>query len=147
MHGGTGKDTLKGGWGGDWIAGGKGKDTLKGGYGSDTYFFARGDGHDTVTIGEQTLEVRHCPGHTPGHVIFYHEPSQLAAVGDVLFQGSIGRSDFPRGNYDQLVESIVTQLWPLGDEVTFIPGHGPLSTFGRERKTNPFVSDLALGRA
>lgn len=105
------------------------------------------DGHDIVTIGEQTLGVRHCPGHTPGHVVFYHEPSQLAAVGDVLFQGSIGRSDFPRGNYDQLVESIVTQLWPLGDDVTFIPGHGPISTLGHERKTNPFVSDLALGRA
>ena len=104
------------------------------------------DGNDTVTIGEQMLEVRHCPGHTPGHVIFYHEPSQLAAVGDVLFQGSIGRSDFPRGNYGQLVESIVSQLWPLGDDVTFIPGHGQLSTFGHERKTNPFVSDLALGR-
>ena len=119
-------------------------------YGINARAFAPGrwlDGHDTVTIGEQTLQVRHCPGHTPGHVIFYHETSQLAAVGDVLFQGSIGRSDFPRGNYDQLVESIVTQLWPLGDDVTFIPGHGPLSTFGHERKTNPFVSDLALGRA
>jgi len=105
------------------------------------------DGHDTVTIGEQTLTVRHCPGHTPGHVIFFHDPSKLAAVGDVIFQGSIGRSDFPRGNHDTLVESIVTQLWPLGDDVTFIPGHGPLSTFGSERQSNPYVCDLALGRA
>ena len=105
------------------------------------------DGHDTVMIGEQTLNVRHCPGHTPGHVIFHHAPSQLAAVGDVLFQGSIGRSDFPRGNHEELVKSIVTQLWPLGNDVTFIPGHGPLSTFGHERQTNPFVGDSALGRA
>ena len=105
------------------------------------------DGRDTVTIGEQTLGVRHCPGHTPGHVIFHHAPSQLAAVGDVLFQGSIGRSDFPRGDHDQLIDSIVTQLWPLGDDVTFIPGHGPLSTFGHERQHNPFVCDIALGRA
>ena len=103
-------------------------------------------GHDEVTIGNQILGVRHCPGHTPGHVIFFHKPSNLASVGDVLFQGSIGRSDFPRGNFEQLIDSIVTQLWPLGDEVTFIPGHGPLSTFGHERKTNPFVSDLVLGR-
>ena len=105
------------------------------------------DGRDTVTIGEQTLGVRHCPGHTPGHVIFHHAPSKLAAVGDVLFQGSIGRSDFPRGDHDQLIDSIVTQLWPLGDDVTFIPGHGPLSTFGHERQHNPFVCDIALGRA
>ncbi len=102
---------------------------------------------DSVTIGEAELEVRHCPGHTPGHIIFHHAPSQLAAVGDVLFQGSIGRTDFPRGDYDTLINSITTRLWPLGDDVTFIPGHGPLSTFGHERKTNPFVSDLALGRA
>ena len=104
------------------------------------------EGGDTATIGNQTLQVRHCPGHTPGHVIFFHERSQLAAVGDVLFQGSIGRTDFPRGDFDTLITSITTQLWPLGDDVTFIPGHGPLSSFGYERKTNPFVSDLALGR-
>ena len=102
------------------------------------------EGNESITIGEQILEVKHCPGHTPGHVIFFHQPSQLAAVGDVLFQGSIGRSDFPRGNHEQLINSIVTQLWPLGENVTFIPGHGSLSTFGHERKTNPFVSDLAL---
>ena len=100
---------------------------------------------DEVTIGNQTLGVRHCPGHTPGHIIFFHEKAQLSVVGDVIFQGSIGRSDFPRGNHEQLVNSIVNELWPLGDEMTFIPGQGPLSTFGQERLTNPYVSDFALG--
>ena len=100
---------------------------------------------DEVTIGNQTLGVRHCPGHTPGHIIFFNEKAQLAVVGDVIFQGSIGRSDLPRGNHEQLVNSIVNELWPLGDEMTFIPGHGPLSTFGQERLTNPYVSDFALG--
>ena len=100
---------------------------------------------DEVTIGNQTLGVRHCPGHTPGHIISFHEKAQLAVVGDVIFQGSIGRSDLPRGNHEQLVNSIVNELWPLGDEMTFIPGHGPLSTFGQERLTNPYVSDFALG--
>ena len=100
---------------------------------------------DAIQFGEETLEVRHCPGHTPGHVIFFHQGEKLAIVGDVLFQGSIGRSDFPRGDYDTLVESIREQLWPLGDDVTFIPGHGPSSTFGHERKTNPFVSDMKFG--
>ncbi|MEE4199265.1 MBL fold metallo-hydrolase [Erythrobacter sp.] len=99
---------------------------------------------DTVTVGELTLDVIHCPGHTPGHVIFYHEPSRFAIVGDVLFQGSIGRTDFPRGNHQDLIDSITQRLWPLGEDVTFIPGHGPTSTFGRERKTNAFVSDQAL---
>lgn len=96
---------------------------------------------DTVSVGDVTLEVRHCPGHTPGHVVFFHRGMRLAIVGDVLFQGSIGRSDFPLGNHDQLVSSIRERLWPLGDDVTFIPGHGPLSTFGHERATNPFVRD------
>lgn len=99
------------------------------------------EGGDHVAFGEIEMEVRHCPGHTPGHVIFYHAPSKLALVGDVLFQGSIGRTDFPRGDHDQLLRSIREQLWPLGDDVTFIPGHGPLSTFGHERKTNPFVGE------
>lgn len=102
-----------------------------------------GDG-DTVTLGETEWEVIHCPGHTPGHVVFFHRPSKFAQVGDVLFQGSIGRTDFPRGNFQQLIDSITQKLWPLGDEVAFVPGHGPMSTFGRERKTNPFVSDLAI---
>jgi glyoxylase-like metal-dependent hydrolase (beta-lactamase superfamily II) len=99
---------------------------------------------DTVTVGELTLDVIHCPGHTPGHVVFYHAPSRFAIVGDVLFQGSIGRTDFPRGNHQDLIDSITQRLWPLGEDVMFIPGHGPTSTFGRERKTNAFVSDYAL---
>jgi len=101
---------------------------------------------DTVTFGEQTLEVRHCPGHTPGHVIFFHAPSRLAIVGDVLFQGSIGRTDFPRGNYETLIRSITGRLWPLGNDVAFVPGHGPMSTFGDERQHNPFVADSVLRR-
>jgi hydroxyacylglutathione hydrolase len=101
-------------------------------------------GGDTVQFGEITLQVRHCPGHTPGHVIFYEPNVKLAAVGDVLFQGSIGRTDFPRGNHADLIRSITSQLWPLGDDVAFIPGHGPMSTFGHERASNPFVGDDAL---
>jgi hydroxyacylglutathione hydrolase len=101
---------------------------------------------DTVSFGEQTLEVRHCPGHTPGHVIFFHAPSRLAIVGDVLFQGSIGRTDFPRGNYETLIHSITDRLWPLGNDVAFVPGHGPMSTFGDERQHNPFVADSVLRR-
>lgn len=99
---------------------------------------------DQVTVGDLVLDVVHCPGHTPGHVIFYHEPSKLAVVGDVLFQGSIGRTDFPRGNHQDLIDAITTKLWPLGDDVTFIPGHGPTSQFGYERKTNAFVADDVL---
>ena len=100
---------------------------------------------DTVTVGELTLDVIHCPGHTPGHVVFFHEPSRFAIVGDVLFQGSIGRTDFPKGNHQDLIDSITQRLWPLGEDVMFIPGHGPTSTFGQERKTNQFVSDYMLG--
>lgn len=96
---------------------------------------------DTVEFGNQQLQVKFCPGHTPGHVIFFHEQARLAIVGDVLFQGSIGRTDFPRGDHDTLIASIQNKLWPLGDDVTFIPGHGPTSTFGHERATNPFVAD------
>lgn len=102
---------------------------------------------DTVSFGEQTLEVFHCPGHTPGHVVFYHAQARLAIVGDVLFQGSIGRTDFPRGNHAQLIRSITTKLWPLGDDVSFVPGHGPMSTFGDERAGNPFVGDAVLRQA
>ncbi len=102
------------------------------------------DGGDEITVGNETLEVRHCPGHTPGHVILFHRPSQLAIVGDVLFQGSIGRTDFPKGDHATLISSIQTQLWPLGDEVQFIPGHGPMSSFGQERQSNPFVADKNL---
>ncbi len=99
---------------------------------------------DTVQFGEVEMAVIHCPGHTPGHVVFFHEPSRLAQVGDVLFQGSIGRTDFPRGDHASLISSIRNKLWPLGDDVTFIPGHGPPSTFGQERQTNPFVGDRAV---
>ena len=96
---------------------------------------------DIVRFGDHELAVLHCPGHTPGHVVFHH-PAGLAFVGDVLFAGSIGRTDFPRGNHGELIKSIRERLWPLGDEVVFVPGHGPESTFGRERATNPFVADV-----
>ena len=96
-------------------------------------------GGDTVQFGEVVLNVLHCPGHTPGHVVFYHPESKVAQVGDVLFQGSIGRTDFPRGDYDTLIRSIREVLFPLGDDVEFIPGHGPMSSFGEERRHNPFV--------
>lgn len=96
---------------------------------------------DTVTFGEETLEVLHCPGHTPGSVVFFHPGERVAIVGDVLFQGSIGRTDFPRGNAKDLVNSVRNKLFPLGDDVVFIPGHGPLSSFGDERKSNPYVGD------
>lgn len=94
---------------------------------------------DTVQIGQETLTVRHCPGHTPGHVVFHSASAQRCFVGDVLFAGSIGRTDFPQGNHQDLIDSIVQRLWPMGDETVFIPGHGPESTFGRERRSNPYV--------
>ena len=100
---------------------------------------------DTVTLGETAWQVRHCPGHIPGHVVFIHEGARFAQVGDVLFKGSIGRTDFPRGNHADLINAITGRLWPLGDDIAFVPGHGPMSTFGAERKTNPFVADQVLG--
>lgn len=105
------------------------------------------EGGDTVRFGAVELEVRHCPGHTPGHVIFFSPAYRLALVGDVLFAGSIGRTDLPRGDHATLLRSIRGQLWPLGRDVTFIPGHGPTSTFGEERESNPFVADRVLERA
>ncbi|EKO3555929.1 MBL fold metallo-hydrolase [Vibrio metschnikovii] len=99
------------------------------------------DEGDTVTFGNQTLTVLHTPGHTPGHVVLFSEEASLAFVGDVLFNGSIGRTDFPQGDFNTLIDSIKNKLWPLGNHVTFIPGHGPTSTFGRERASNPFVAD------
>ncbi|MCG7895306.1 MAG: MBL fold metallo-hydrolase [Candidatus Thiodiazotropha taylori] len=96
---------------------------------------------DQVSLGDEKLEVIHCPGHTPGHIVFFHRESRVAQVGDVLFKGSIGRTDFPRGDHQALLRSIRERLWPLGDDVRFIPGHGPDSTFGEERQTNPFVAD------
>ncbi len=94
---------------------------------------------DKVELGELVLDVLHTPGHTPGHVVFHHEPSKLVQVGDVLFRGSIGRTDFPRGDHTALIASIRNKLFPLGDDVTFIPGHGPTGTLGEERRTNPFL--------
>jgi glyoxylase-like metal-dependent hydrolase (beta-lactamase superfamily II) len=99
---------------------------------------------DQVTVGELIFDVIHCPGHTPGHVVFHHAPSRFAIVGDVLFKGSIGRTDFPMGNHADLINAITTRLWPLGGETVFVPGHGPTSNFAHERKTNAFVSDYAL---
>ena len=98
---------------------------------------------DRLTVGKLDFEVLHCPGHTPGHVVFYNAGQRLAWVGDVLFSGSVGRTDFPGGNHQQLISNIREKLFSLGDDVTFIPGHGPSSSFGQERRTNPFVSDAA----
>ncbi len=97
---------------------------------------------ETVKIGEKELKVIHCPGHTPGHVVFFDEESRWAQVGDVLFSGSIGRTDFPGGSYETLIDSIRNRLFPLGDDIVFVPGHGPQSTFGQERQSNPFVGDV-----
>ncbi|KAA6186353.1 MBL fold metallo-hydrolase [Thiohalocapsa marina] len=94
---------------------------------------------DALQVGEQRLEVLHCPGHTPGHLVFHHQASRLAQVGDVLFRGGIGRTDFPRGDHAALLASIHDRLLPLGDDVTFIPGHGPAGKLGEERLTNPFL--------
>lgn len=99
---------------------------------------------DTLTLGDMEFGVTHCPGHTPGHVVIYQSEGKLAFVGDVLFRGSIGRTDFPKGNHQQLLDAIVANLWPLGDDMRFVPGHGPMSTFGQERKDNPFVADRVL---
>jgi hydroxyacylglutathione hydrolase len=97
---------------------------------------------ETVSLGSLTLDVVHCPGHTPGHVVFVSKEAKIAFVGDVLFRGSVGRSDGPRGNHELLVDSIRQRLWPYGDDMQFVPGHGQPSTFGWERKTNPYVADL-----
>ena len=96
---------------------------------------------DKVTFGNQVIDVIHTPGHTPGHVVLFSGQARLAFVGDVLFNGAIGRTDFPQGDFNTLIASIKTKLWPLGSDVTFVPGHGPESTFGRERASNPFVAD------
>lgn len=140
---------------------------IEGPHEADLFWIARlaGDGHkygirgepfepdrwldngDQVTVGKLSLDVYHCPGHTPGHVIFHHPGSKLAIVGDVLFRGSIGRTDFPLGNHQQLIDAITSRLWPLGDDTVFVPGHGPMSDFGTERRTNPFVADAVLARA
>ena len=94
---------------------------------------------DTVNLGHSTLTVRHCPGHTPGHVVFYSSEAHRAFVGDVLFAGSIGRTDLPQGDHATLIDSITQRLWPMGDDTVFVPGHGPESSFGIERRSNPYV--------
>ncbi len=93
---------------------------------------------DMVKVGEEILDVFHCPGHTPGHVVFVHRNAKLAIVGDVLFKGSIGRTDLPKGDFNTLITSIKNNLWPLGEQFAFIPGHGPMSTLGKEMRNNPF---------
>lgn len=100
---------------------------------------------DTVKLGQLTFDVVHCPGHTPGHVVFVEKSQNFAMVGDVLFKGSIGRSDFPQGNQADLINSIRNRLFPIGDDIHFIPGHGPMSTFGQERLSNQFVADKRFG--
>jgi len=96
---------------------------------------------DSVAVGNIVFTVAHCPGHTPGHVVFVDEKNRIAFVGDVLFKDSIGRTDFPRGDHETLLQSIKQKLLIFGDDITFVPGHGPISTFGRERLQNPFIVD------
>ncbi|WP_421329886.1 MBL fold metallo-hydrolase [Aeromonas veronii] len=95
---------------------------------------------DKVQLGQCELDVYFCPGHTPGHIVLLNQAEKLAWVGDVLFAGSIGRTDFPRGDHATLIKSITETLLPLGDEIVFIPGHGPSSTFGREKVSNPYLT-------
>jgi len=94
---------------------------------------------DTLSLGEHSFDVLHCPGHTPGHVVFVDRAARLALVGDVLFQGSVGRTDFPYGDHAALIDAITGKLLPLGDDMRFLCGHGPGSTIGTERRTNPFL--------
>ena len=98
------------------------------------------DQGDTVSVGELTFDILHCPGHSPGSVVFYNKEMQFAHVGDVLFSGSVGRTDLPGGNHATLIKSIKEKLLPLGDDVGFICGHGPGSSIGHERLTNPFLT-------
>ena len=94
---------------------------------------------DKISIGNVELEVRHCPGHTPGHVVFIHHPSPMAIVGDVIFQNSIGRTDFPQGDHPTLIQSIKEQILSLDDDTLILPGHGPTTTVGKEKRSNPFI--------
>ena len=102
---------------------------------------------DALELEGVKFDVLHTPGHTPGHVVIHNREAGIAFVGDVLFAGSIGRTDFPRSNHQHLIDAITGKLWPLGDDMTFVPGHGPTSTFGQERRTNPFVADQLTGYA
>mgnify|MGYP001312956915 FL=1 len=105
------------------------------------------DEGDEIKLANENLKVFLCPGHSPGHVVFYHPESKMVIIGDVLFRGSIGRTDLPRGDHQTLINSITEKLWPLGDEILFIPGHGPVSTFGQERKDNAFVADSVINQS
>lgn len=96
--------------------------------------------NDTISLGNITLEVLHCPGHTPGHVVLVERTSNSVVVGDVIFAGSIGRTDFPQGNHQQLIDSIKQKIMVLPDDMTIYPGHGPTTTVGTEKATNPYVS-------
>lgn len=109
----------------------------------DTYLYEG----DEVTLEDLTFSILHCPGHSPGSVVFYNKDIAFAFVGDVVFQGSIGRTDLPLGNHQQLLDSITEKLWPLGENIQFIPGHGPGSTFREERQNNGFVADSVTGYA
>lgn len=94
---------------------------------------------DVVQVGEETFSVLECPGHTPGHIVFINDAARFAVSGDVIFRGGVGRSDFPRGNHEDLIASIKNKLLPLGDDIVFLPGHGPMSTLGEEKRSNPFL--------
>ena len=100
--------------------------------------------HQVLRIGSLSFEVRHAPGHTPGHVVFYSAAENMVFCGDAVFAGSIGRTDLPGGDYDQLLESIRTQILSLPDETQLLPGHGPESTVGQEKRSNPFLTDLCV---
>lgn len=97
---------------------------------------------DKVTVGALEFSVLECPGHTPGSVVFFNEANRFCFMGDVLFQGSVGRTDFPYGSHAALIASIRDKLLPLGDDVAFLPGHGQASTIGEERRSNPFLAEL-----
>ena len=102
---------------------------------------------DILELAGVKFHVVHTPGHTPGHVVIYNSEMKIAFVGDVIFRGSIGRTDFPKSKPQDLLDSITQKLWPLGDDMRFIPGHGPMSNFGQERKDNAFVADHIIGKA
>lgn len=101
---------------------------------------------DSISFGEERLDVLHCPGHCPGHVAYFSQVARMAFVGDILFRNTIGAWEHPDGSLPQLIHSIRSRLFPLGDDVGFVPGHGPVSTFGEERRDNPFVGDAAFAR-
>jgi hydroxyacylglutathione hydrolase len=97
---------------------------------------------DKVTVGALAFDILECPGHTPGSVVFFNSAHRFCFMGDVLFQGSVGRTDFPRGSHETLIASIRDKLLPLGDDVAFLPGHGPASSIGEERRSNPFLAEI-----